>query len=28
MDNYGVFEGRVFINDTTYGTSVIQVYNP
>jgi|WetSurMetagenome_2_1015567.scaffolds.fasta_scaffold14612_3 predicted hotdog family 3-hydroxylacyl-ACP dehydratase len=28
MDNYGVFEGRVFTNDTTYGTSVIQVYNP
>ena len=28
MDNYGVFEGRVFTNDTIYGTATIQVYNP
>jgi predicted hotdog family 3-hydroxylacyl-ACP dehydratase len=28
MDNYGVFEGRVFVNDTVYGTATIQVYNP
>jgi predicted hotdog family 3-hydroxylacyl-ACP dehydratase len=28
MDNYGVFEGRVFMNDTVYGSATIQVYNP
>ncbi len=28
MDNYGVFEGRVFTGDTIYGTTAIQVYNP
>jgi predicted hotdog family 3-hydroxylacyl-ACP dehydratase len=28
MDNYGIFDGRVFTNDIIYGTATIQVYNP
>lgn len=28
MDNYGVFEGSVSADGTTYGAATIQVYNP
>jgi predicted hotdog family 3-hydroxylacyl-ACP dehydratase len=28
MDNYGVFDGRVFSDGMIYGTAAIQVYNP
>jgi predicted hotdog family 3-hydroxylacyl-ACP dehydratase len=28
MDNYGVFEGRVYCGDIIFGSATIQVYNP